>query len=50
MFDGLWETPLFAMSTFEEMSPAERETFDVLFAACNIQPESLAPSTPIPEN
>jgi hypothetical protein len=38
------------MSTFEEMSPAERESFDVLFAACSVLPESLAPVTPIPEN
>lgn len=34
MFDGLWGTELFAMSTFEEMSPAQRQTFDDLFLAC----------------
>ena len=50
MFDGLWGTELFAMSTFEEMSPAQREAFDVLFAACNILPETLAPATPVPQN
>ena len=50
MFDGLWGTELFAMSTFEEMSPTQRESFDVLFAACSVLPESLAPVTPIPEN
>jgi uncharacterized membrane protein len=43
MFDGLWGTQLFAMSTFEEMSPAERETFDALFAMC-----SAPASTPLP--
>lgn len=45
MFDGLWDTPLFAMSTFEEMSPAERRTFDELFATC-----SAPVSTPLPDD
>lgn len=45
MFDGLWGTELFAMRSLEEMSPAQRDTFDGLFVAC-----STSPVTPIPEN
>ena len=41
MFDGLWGTELFDMNTFEEMSPAQRETFDGLFLACSPAPEGL---------
>jgi uncharacterized membrane protein len=35
MFDGLWQTDLFEMSTFEEMSPEQRGRFDELFLGCS---------------
>jgi hypothetical protein len=35
MFDGLWGTPMFDMSSFEEMSPEQRGRFDDLFLACS---------------
>lgn len=44
MFDRLWGTELFAMTSFEQMTPAQRETFDGHFGACWM--ESETPSLP----
>lgn len=48
MFDRLWGTELFAMTSFDEMTAEQRETFDGHFGACWIESESPAPAPPPP--
>ena len=38
MFDRLYGTPLFAKNAFAEMTPAERDEFDGVLAACTAAP------------
>ncbi len=42
MFGSLWGTELFAMTSFEQMSPVQRETFDGHFGACWMESETPA--------
>ena len=49
MFEGLYGTELFAMNSFAEMSPVQRETFDGILALCNT-PAPPSASEPALEN